>query len=206
MQGDLYRAFRDSDYKQALAIAEKLHELDPEDVGTVYNIACIHAVMGDKNSAYSWLEKAVEDGYSDADHLVQDEDFKAIRDEARFQKLVKRVQAKARQGASTVADPAAYASILGDWDMRTTLGERAIEATMSLVIKEGKLVATWASQGRTMPMTDLKLLGDRFSFKRSMGPGMDLQFEGTVKGNRISGEYEGPFGTLESVGERRTPH
>ena len=86
------------------------------------------------------------------------------------------MQAKAGQGASTVTDPAAYASILGDWDMRTTLGERAIQATMSLVIKEGKLVATWASQGRTMPMTDLKLVGDRFSFKRSMGSGMDLQF------------------------------
>lgn len=206
LQGDLYRAFRNSDYKQALAIAEKLHGLDPEDVGTVYNIACIHAVMGDKGSAYSWLEKAVETGYSDANHLVQDEDFKAIRDEARFKELVKRVQAKAGQGASTVADPAAYASILGDWEMRTTMGERAIEATMSLVIKDDKLVATWASQGRTMAMTDLKLVGDRFSFKRTMGPGMDLHFEGTVKSDRISGEYDGPFGTLKSVGERRTPH
>ncbi len=94
LQAELYQAFRNSDYRTALKIAQKLHRLDPDDVGTMYNTACIHSLLGNKKQAYSWLEKAVDAGYEDADHLVADEDFKAIREEQRFKDLVKRVREK----------------------------------------------------------------------------------------------------------------
>ncbi len=94
MQMELYQALRKSDYKTALNVATELHRLDPEDVGTMYNTACIHCLRGNKKQAYSWLEKGIDGGYSDADHLLTDEDFKTVRDEQRFKDLVKRAREK----------------------------------------------------------------------------------------------------------------
>ena len=97
LQGELFQAFRDSDYKTALKIAQELHELNPEDVDTMYNTACIHCLLGHKRRAYAWLEKAIDAGYSDADHLLADDDFKTIRNQKRFKKLVERLREKGDQ-------------------------------------------------------------------------------------------------------------
>lgn len=100
LQADLYDAFRKSDYRKALAIAKELLRLDPDDVGTMYNAACIHSLLGEKEKTYTWLEKTIDAGYRDADHLAADEDFKPIRDEARFKNLLERVRAKGDRGAA----------------------------------------------------------------------------------------------------------
>ena len=42
--------------------------------------------------------KAIDAGYTDADHLVADEDFKSIRDEQRFTDLVKRIRGGSDRG------------------------------------------------------------------------------------------------------------
>lgn len=100
LQADLYGALRRSDYTQALVIAKELLRLDPHDVGTMYNTACIHSLLGAKEKAYTWLEKAIDAGYRNADHLATDEDFKSIRDELRFQNLLKRVRERGDRGAA----------------------------------------------------------------------------------------------------------
>jgi len=72
----------------------KIHERMPDDSGTIYNIACLHALLGHPEQAYAWLAKAIDAGYSDADHMLEDEDFKSIRDSGRFKELVERARAK----------------------------------------------------------------------------------------------------------------
>lgn len=96
LNAELYGALREKDYKTALEVGQELHRLDPEDAGTMYNIACIHCLRGSKDEAYSWLEKAIERGYDDADHLRADDDFKTIRDEERFKGLLERAREKSR--------------------------------------------------------------------------------------------------------------
>ncbi len=86
------RAYESGDYTKALAFAQETHKLRPKNVGAVYNIACFHCLVGHKDKAYTWLEKAIDAGYDDAEHLVNDDDFKAIRGEERFEKLVERVR------------------------------------------------------------------------------------------------------------------
>ena len=90
LSGDLGEAYQSEDYKKALAIALKMHDVRPKDSDTQYNIACMYCLLGKKDKAYSWLEKAIDAGYSDADHLRGDGDFKTIRGEARFKALVKK--------------------------------------------------------------------------------------------------------------------
>jgi len=87
---DLYAAYQGRDYKKALAIGMKLHEMRPQDLGTQYNIACVYCLLGKKNDAYAWLEKAIDAGYDEAEQMRNDDDFKSIRGEARFQALLKK--------------------------------------------------------------------------------------------------------------------
>ncbi|MCP4247061.1 MAG: hypothetical protein GY778_08420 [bacterium] len=94
--GEAYEA---GEYQKALEVAQKLHRLFPDDVGTMYNTACMQCLVGNHEEAYSWLEKAIKAGYDDADHLSQDGDFKTIRDEPRFQKLLERLRAKTKPNA-----------------------------------------------------------------------------------------------------------
>lgn len=92
LQRQLKRAYDGANYKKALEVAEKMHELRADDVSVLYNIACLHCLLGDKEKAYTWLEKAVRAGYTDADALVDDYDFRTIRGEDRFRALVRRIR------------------------------------------------------------------------------------------------------------------
>ena len=73
------QAYQAQDYPQALELAEKMNELiEPQYVETLYNIACLHCLLGHKDQSYQWLEKAVDAGYWDAQHLMRDDDFQSI--------------------------------------------------------------------------------------------------------------------------------
>jgi len=57
-----------------------------------YNLACAYALLGLKEEALQHLEKAVENGYDDPDHMSVDEDLKGLRDEPRFKRLLDRLR------------------------------------------------------------------------------------------------------------------
>jgi predicted esterase len=86
---EMMAAYQAGNFQKALEIGEKIHEAAPENVDTIYNIACLHCLLGHKDKAYEWLEDAIDAGYDDADHLMQDDDFKSIRAEDRFRAIVK---------------------------------------------------------------------------------------------------------------------
>jgi len=189
LQRSMMEALQAKDYEKALSYAKQTYDIMPDESFTAYNLACMHCLSGHEEETYTWLEKAIELGYDDADHLLEDDDLKSIRDQERF---------KTSAGAGDVD------TVLGDWEMKTALGGEFIDAVMSLSLKEGKLTGVWKSQGREMEMKNLHLDGDRLRFKRTIQPGQDLVFDGTIDGNRISGTYNGAFGELECTGKRTT--
>jgi len=93
LQRQLYQAYRAHDYARALGIAEKMHAQKPDDVQTLYNLACLTCLLGQKEKAYEWLDRAVEAGFRDVDRLVRDDDLKTIRAEDRFRAIVRRLRA-----------------------------------------------------------------------------------------------------------------
>ncbi len=95
-----------------------------------------------------------------------------------------------------------YAAVLGDWKMETEFGGQTIDATMTLSLTNGALTGKWISMGREMELSGLDFDGRKLSFKRSLGSGQDLSYEGMVQGDKITGKYKGPFGELSSNGER----
>lgn len=96
LQQKFRAAYDKADYDKALEIAGKMHDARPDDVAAIYNIACLHCLKGEKSKAYEWLEKAVDTGYDDAYHLQTDSDFRTLRGEDRFRKIVRRVRAHDR--------------------------------------------------------------------------------------------------------------
>ena len=64
--------------------AERLHP-----GGGAYNLACLMAVTGHPDHALSWLTRAIESTPSDAADAEKEPDFDSIRDDPRFQELIR---------------------------------------------------------------------------------------------------------------------
>lgn len=81
--------YRNKDYKQAIPAYQKALELGAGVPGNqAYNIACCYALLGDKESALNWLEKAFALGFRRLENAQTDSDLQTLRDNPRFLKLV----------------------------------------------------------------------------------------------------------------------
>jgi len=54
----------------------------------MYNAACIAALAGKKKKAIEWLQKALQQGFEDADHLQKDPDFYSIHGLKEWKEIV----------------------------------------------------------------------------------------------------------------------
>lgn len=58
-----------------------------------YNVACVHALQGRADEAFTWLDKAVERGFDDVELLAKDTDLASLREDPRFTKLTEALKA-----------------------------------------------------------------------------------------------------------------
>ncbi len=79
--------------EEGLVVDRRLAELRPRDPIVQYNLACSYALVGAVDEGIVALARAVELGYDDLDHLVNDRDLDALRSDARFDALVKKITA-----------------------------------------------------------------------------------------------------------------
>ncbi len=61
-------------------------------VSSAYNVACGYALLGERENALGWLEKAVEMGWKDVAHIEKDSDLHSLRGEERYKKLVAKLK------------------------------------------------------------------------------------------------------------------
>ncbi len=66
-------------------------ELYPEDAGVLINAVCLYA-KSDKEKALNFLEKAVAKGFGKRDWIEHDPDYDPLRNEPRFQTLLKKLK------------------------------------------------------------------------------------------------------------------
>ncbi len=76
-------------YGEGLQVDEELARLMPENATVQYNLACSLALMGRIDPALDALERAVSLGYDDPNHLLEDEDMRALWNEPRLRELVR---------------------------------------------------------------------------------------------------------------------
>jgi choline-sulfatase len=89
-------ARRSGDINAALGFYETAAQLRPDSWIPPYNVACLHALAGDRAAALEQLGRAVQSTMSDPDLLLHDADLASLREDPQFLALTKQAQRKAR--------------------------------------------------------------------------------------------------------------
>lgn len=97
MLGEAYT--KRGEYEKGLETDLRLSQISPENEIVQYNLACSYALTGNKADALAALERAVELGYRDLDHLKGDRDLEMLRGEPRFTRLLERLDLELRETA-----------------------------------------------------------------------------------------------------------
>lgn len=81
-------------YQEGLEVDRALVALCPDDPLVHYNLACSLALLARRDEAFSELERAVELGYAEPKHLLEDPDFANLRSDPRFEQLLARIRTR----------------------------------------------------------------------------------------------------------------
>jgi len=81
--------YSSKDYRKAIPAYEKSMELRAGfPSNAAYNIACCYALLGEKEQAIKWLERAFDMGFRFLENAQKDTDLQSLHDDPRFQKIV----------------------------------------------------------------------------------------------------------------------
>jgi tetratricopeptide (TPR) repeat protein len=53
----------------------------------LYNLACVYSLLGQENESLSYLEKAIQNGYDNLNHMMSDKDLEFVRNSSRFSEI-----------------------------------------------------------------------------------------------------------------------
>jgi serine/threonine protein kinase/Flp pilus assembly protein TadD len=82
-----YGALGETD--KAAEYARKSLEIDPDDAMLLYNVCCTYSLIGRKDEAIDCLERAVDKGFGHREWIDNDPDLAPIRDNPRFQAIMR---------------------------------------------------------------------------------------------------------------------
>ena len=80
--------------QEAIEWMDEVIALDPEDMGSYYDQACLYSRMGRAEEAISALRKALEKGYRSFAHIEFDDDLDAVRELSEFKALIEEYKGK----------------------------------------------------------------------------------------------------------------
>ncbi|KHE91131.1 MAG: tetratricopeptide repeat protein [Candidatus Scalindua rubra] len=84
-------------YEKGLEVDLKLARLRPQDPLVHYNLACSFALMGMLSKSSVSLGKAIDLGYDDLAHLVNDSDLDSLRDEDDYKVLIHKLSKSSKK-------------------------------------------------------------------------------------------------------------
>ncbi|MBI1784658.1 hypothetical protein HYR69_05890, partial [Candidatus Sumerlaeota bacterium] len=98
-------------------------------------------------------------------------------------------------------------AILGDWAMKMDYQGNLIDAKLNFTEKDGKLAGKWSSQRGDNELTNIKFEGNKVTFTRTIklqDQTFDLEYEGVIEGDKITGKYTTPMGDMTANGVRQS--
>ncbi len=114
-------AYRKSDYATALAIIKKAHEVAPKDSLIMYNLACFHALNGNRDVAMDWLERSVEGGFYGPRQISTDPDLVTLREDPRYKAALAKAEKLAAQHQAKSEKNVARKLVTRVWDAMDVL-------------------------------------------------------------------------------------
>jgi predicted peptidase len=92
--------FKGGKYEEAVGLCHQIIDLAPQRPDGYYNLGCAQARLGQTEEALGSLKKALECGYGEAAHMKADPDLESLRNDSRFEPLVRRAEENADSGAA----------------------------------------------------------------------------------------------------------
>jgi beta-lactamase regulating signal transducer with metallopeptidase domain len=83
-----FSALRSGDPRRGVEAFERAHELGYRRGTSAYNVACSHAMAGNPDRAFEWLDRAAAEGFDVPSHAAHDDDLDSLRDDPRFAPLM----------------------------------------------------------------------------------------------------------------------
>jgi tetratricopeptide (TPR) repeat protein len=87
VNAEIFPLFDRGEYAEVKRRLEPVVEANPQSAGSIYNLACAEAMLGERDAALEHLARAVELHPPFAEAARQDEDFASIRDDPRFAEI-----------------------------------------------------------------------------------------------------------------------
>ena len=76
------------DRERCVAWAERALAIDPHENTTLYNVACMHAMLGHADIALELLEKTIRNGFGNREWMENDPDLSSLNNDPRFAALL----------------------------------------------------------------------------------------------------------------------
>ena len=86
------QAAHEGDAERARALGDRAMAARPDDFSTAYNVACAHALLGERDRALELLDRAVRHGRGNLGWIEHDTDFASLRGDPRFEAIVGRLR------------------------------------------------------------------------------------------------------------------
>ena len=96
ISNEAFATYQSGDTEKALEGMLKANALAPADSRILYNVACMHALLGHREEALTALEGAVDGGFHQPEHMADDPDLDSLRSDPRYIAAL----ANAKQGPS----------------------------------------------------------------------------------------------------------
>jgi tetratricopeptide (TPR) repeat protein len=87
VHAEIFPLFDRGEYADIKRRLEPLVEANPQSAGSLFNLACAEALLGEKDAALDHLARAVKLNPPFAQAARRDDDFAAVRDDPRFARL-----------------------------------------------------------------------------------------------------------------------
>lgn len=110
----------------------------------MYNLGALDAVLGEPDSAFYWLNQAVNNGLASETTFANDSDLASLRVDPRYTQLIDHVR-KAAQPCLTRPESRQFDYWVGDWDVTTASNQPAGKSSVQLLLGGCALLENWTS-------------------------------------------------------------
>ena len=83
-----YALHYSSEHARAIQAFEQAIHFGYRKPTSLYNIACAHAMMGNRNAAFEWLGKSVDAGFDVGGYINGNQDLDSLRSDPRFKRFL----------------------------------------------------------------------------------------------------------------------
>ncbi len=89
-------AYNKENYKESAKLYVLALENGEKEASNAYNAACSYALIGDKETAFKYLRKSVDLGFTRVNHIKSDSDLVSLRKDSRWKEIIDKITAKSK--------------------------------------------------------------------------------------------------------------